>query len=369
MIKIAHIARPISGVGIYISLLTKYIDSEYFVNVLICNTNENIIEPKNQSGEVIKIHHANIFRNIHPIKDFITLLKIIKILKKENPDIIHCHSAKAGILGRIAGLYLKKKTFYTPHAYSYLSQKTKVKRKLFKFIERTISSLPAKTLACSNSEFIRAKKELQVKETKLCVWNNSIEERIDLQETELPECLPKQYICTIGRPSYQKHTELLVRAILQVKKSIKNIHLVILGAGLYSPSLMEIEALIKENQLESNITIIPWTTRLKTLKILKNSLFYVSTSRYEGLPYSLIEALALNKACIVTNVDGNRDLVIDKENGFVVDESELKIAEKIHLLITNKLLRAEMSKKAKRVFLKNYTINKNIAKLQEIYLS
>jgi glycosyltransferase involved in cell wall biosynthesis len=369
MTKIAHIARPIYGVGVYISLLTKHIDNESFSNVLICNTQDNIIEPKDKLGDIIKIHHANIFRKIHPIKDFITLLTIIKILKKENPDIIHCHSAKAGILGRIAGFFLKKKTFYTPHAYSYLSQKTKARRMLFKFIERTISYLPAKTLACSNSEYIRAKKELKINKTKLCLWNNSIEEKISLSKVKLLEGLPQEYICTIGRPSYQKNTELLVRSIIEVKKLIKNIHLVILGTGLNSPSLEKIKNLIKENQLESNITIIPWLERLQTLKILKNSLFYVSTSRYEGLSYSLIEALALNKACIVTNVDGNKDLIIDKENGFVVSENELKIADKIHLLVIDHQLRIEMSEKAKILFIDKYTINKNISKLQEIYLS
>jgi len=167
MTKIVHIARPISGVGVYISLLTKYIDNESFVNVLICNTHENIIEPKDQSEKVIKIHHANIFRKIHPLKDFISLLNIIKILKKENPDVIHCHSAKAGILGRIAGFYLKKKTFYTPHAYSYLSQQSKTKRTLYKFIERLISYFPAKTLACSNSEYKRAEEDLKINKEKI----------------------------------------------------------------------------------------------------------------------------------------------------------------------------------------------------------
>jgi glycosyltransferase involved in cell wall biosynthesis len=369
MTKIVHIARPVSGVGVYISLLTKYIDNVDFINVLICNTKDDIIIPKDKFGNVIKIHHASIFRKIQPIKDFITLLNIINILKKENPDIIHCHSAKAGILGRIAGFYLKKKTFYTPHAYSYLSQQQSTKKKIFKLIERAVSSLPAKTLACSKSEYKRAKFDLKINEKKLCVWNNSIEEKIDFEQIQSVGNLPKEYICTIGRPSYQKHTELLVKSIIETKRTNKNIHLVILGAGLYSPSLEGVKTLIKKNQLEHNITIIPWLKRTQTLTVLKNSLFYISTSRYEGLPYSIIEALALNKPCIVTKVDGNIDLVIDKKNGFVVQENEFIIADKIRLLTVDKLLRAEMSENSKKIFLEKYTINKNISKLQEIYLS
>ena len=369
MIKIAHIARPVSGVGVYISLLTKYIDKEKFINILICNTNEKIIEPEDKLGKKIKIYHANIIRKINPLKDIITLIHIIKILKKENPDIIHCHSAKAGILGRIAGFYLNKKTFYTPHAYSYLSQKTKAKRKLFKFIERIISSLPSKTLTCSNSEYARAETDLKIYKNKLYVWNNSIEEKIELTETDLLLDLPTNFICTIGRPSYQKNTELLIQAILEVKKTIQDIHLVILGAGLYSPSLNEIENLIKEKNLDLNVTIIPWLKRSESLSLLVKSLLYVSTSRYEGLPYSLIEALALSKACVVTNVDGHKDLILNNQNGFVVKQNRIDIANKISFLIKNSKIRDEMSSKGRRLFLENFSIIKNISKLEDIYLS
>lgn len=368
MIKIVHIARPISGVGVYIDLLTKYIDDKKFTNVLICNIEDDLIEPRNKSGKKIKIHHANLFRKINPIKDLYALISIIKIIKNEQPDIIHCHSAKAGILGRIAGFYLKIKTFYTPHAYSYLSQKNKIKRSIYKFIEKTVSSLSAKTLACSTSEYNRTVKELKIDKEKLCIWNNSIEEHIDLTTINIPVDLPEKYICTIGRPSYQKNTELLINSIIDVKIQIKDIHLVILGAGLYSPSLEKINNLIEKHQLKSNVTIIPWLDRLPTLKTLENSLFYVSTSKYEGLPYSLIEALALSKPCIVTNVDGNKDLVSNNENGFVVNEDKLEIAEKIILLLTQDLLRKEMGEKSKGLFLAKHSIIKNISKLEEIYL-
>lgn len=368
MIKIVHIAKPISGVGVYIDLLTKYIDANQFTNILICNTKDDIIEPKNKFGKKIKIHHANLFRKINPIKDLKALISIVKILKKEQPDIIHCHSAKAGILGRIAGFYLQIKTFYTPHAYSYLSQNGKIKRGFYKFIEKTISSLPAITLACSKSEYNRAAKELKIDQKKLRVWNNSIEEQINLTNIKTSVDLPRTYICTIGRPSYQKNTELLINSIVEVKKQIKNVHLVILGAGLYSPSLEKINNLIEKQQLKSNVTIIPWLDRLSTLKILENSLLYVSTSRYEGLPYSLIEALALSKPCVVTNVDGNKDLISNNKNGFVVGENQFEIAEKINLLLTENLLRREMAKKSKDLFFANYSIIKNISKLEEIYL-
>jgi glycosyltransferase involved in cell wall biosynthesis len=369
MIKIVHIGRPVSGVGVYIDLLSKHIDEKKFLNILICNTDENIILPKNKIGDYIKTCHVNLVRELKPLNDFKTLLKIIKIIKIENPDIIHCHSAKAGVIGRLVGFYLKKKTFYTPHAYSYLSSESKLKKNFFIVLERLLSYTNAMTLACSKSEFNRALKDLYINEKKVLIWENSIEDNFKFSNSKILKELPEKFLCSIGRPSFQKNTELLVKAISMSKKEYENIHLVILGAGLYSPSLNKIKQFINDNKLSDNITIIPWLERAQTLEILKNSLFYVSTSRYEGLPYSLIEALALSKPCIVTNVDGNIDLVINNENGFVVNEDQNSISEKISFLYDNNQRISEMASKSRELYLKRFNINNNILKLETIYLS
>lgn len=369
MLKIVHIARPIAGVGVYISLTIKHLNKYKFSNVVICNTKENNIGLYDSLGNKTSIHHADLFRKINPIKDFLTFLQIIKILKIEKPDIIHCHSAKAGILGRLAGAYLNIKTFYTPHAYSYLSQDKSFKKGVFKFIERIMSKLPAITLACSESEFLKGKNELNIKKEKLKFWNNSIEDNINLSRYDLLKNLPKQYFCTIGRPSFQKNTELLIKSIIELKKNQREFHLVILGAGLFSPSLEKVKSLINDNNLNLNVTIIPWINRLEALKVLKKSMFYISTSRYEGLPYSLIEAISLNKACIVTNVGGNTDVITHKENGFVVNNNEKEIAKRIKELMNDEKLRDEMSKKAREIFLNKFCIKKNIYELENIYLS
>ncbi len=180
--------------------------------------------------------------------------------------------------------------------------------------------------------------------------------------------LPKKFICSIGRPSYQKNTELLIKTIIKVKETIKDIHLVILGVGFYSPSLSKIENLIKENGLKKNITLIPWLNRAETMSILKNSLFYVSTSRYEGLPYAVIEALSLAKLCIVTNVDGNKDLIKNGYNGFLVNEKAPKIAEVIVKLYKNNSIIQPIELNARKEYQNKYDISKNIKALENNYL-
>lgn len=368
MTKIVHIARPIAGVGVYVSLLAKHISSD-FENVIICNQKEEIVNLKDNLGNDLKIYHSEIKREINLIKDFKCLVDILKILKEVKPNIIHCHSAKSGILGRLAGLLTNTKTIYTPHAYSYLSTKSSLKKKLYILIEYIFGFTSSITLACSKSEYNRAVKELKIKEDKVRVWNNSIENNIKTQKNKYLELLPKEFICSIGRPSYQKNTELLLEIINSIKKKHKNIHLVILGVGYYSPSLKKIKKLITDLNLQKNITLIPWLDREESLAVLEKSLLYVSTSRYEGLPYSVIEAIALSKPCILSNVDGNKDLVIENYNGFLVNENSQDFVSKILLLLEDEKLSLQMSNNSRTRFEQNFRIENNIKLVEKIYSS
>ncbi|RBW59604.1 glycosyltransferase family 1 protein [Tenacibaculum sp. E3R01] len=369
MIKILHIAKPIGGVGVYIQLLTKHLQAEEFCNVLLCNKDDKITTFKNSLEEKIETFHINLNREIKPLSDIKCLIDIIKKIRKIKPDIIHCHSAKAGILGRLVGTYLKIPTLYTPHAYSYLSTNSKLKKHTYKQIEKAFKFSSAKTLCCSLSEYNRTVNDLNFNKKNVLLWNNSIEDVANVVVNESGYNLPQKYICTIGRPSYQKNTELLINTIVEIKKQRKDIHLVVLGVGFYSPSLVKIKELIKNKNLESNITLVEWIERKKALSILKQADLYISTSRYEGLPYAVIEALALGKPCVVTNVDGNKDLIEDNFNGFKVKKDKNEIVDKVLTLINNEEERERMGVNSRKYFEESFKIEKNIGLLEEIYKS
>ncbi len=367
MIKVVHIAKPIAGVGVSIQLITSTINSEVFDSVVLCNEFDAVVDLVNDKNKQIKRHHVNLVRSIHPLKDIICFLKIIKVLKKEKPNIIHCHSAKAGILGRLAGAYLRIPTLYTPHAYSYLSARSKIKRAFFKSIEKQFKKLPSKTVACSKSEYDRTINDLKFPKEKVLVWSNSIRNIRENIPENFNYTLPEKYICTIGRPSYQKNTELLIEAISLVKETIEEIHLVIVGVGFYAPSLNTIKRLIKEKGLTNTITLIDFIDRNNCLSILKKSKFFVSSSRYEGLSYAGIEALMLSKPCVVTNVDGNKDLINDCLNGFLTNETPKDFADKIKKLYNNESAIKEMSLASFRKFTIEFDIKNNISQLEELY--
>ena len=207
MNKVFHIAIPISGVGVYIKLLTAYIDNDKFKNYLLCNEENKGFEFFDKSNYPITKLHIDLINEINFIRDLKCLFQIIKLLRQIKPNLIHCHSAKAGILGRLAGFFLKIPTLYTPHAFSYLSADNRTKKLIFKKAERAFRFLPSSILACSKSEYNKAIYELKFKKSKVFLWNNSIEKPRELKLSNLKK-LPNKYICSAGRPSFQKNLEM-----------------------------------------------------------------------------------------------------------------------------------------------------------------
>lgn len=368
MYKIAHIARPIAGVGVYIDLLVKNIDDQNYESFLISNRPNQLVHISDKSKKEIALFHVDLIREINLVKDIKCFFQIIKTLKEIKPNIIHCHSAKAGFLGRLAGAYLKIPTVYTPHAFSYLSGKNKLSRSLYKLIEKLFKFLPSKIIACSKSEYNRAINDLNYNKNKLHIWNNSIEDISGLTAPVIQHSLPQKYICSIGRPSYQKNIQMMLEMMLFAKKEVKNIHLVLLGVGIQSNILDELIRFIKKNDLSNNITMIPWIERTEAMNILEKCEIYVSSSRYEGLPYSIIEALSLSKPSVVTKVDGNMDLIENGYNGYLVELGDAqKMAKRISSIFNKKELLDKMSINSRKVFLDKYNIKRNIASLEEIY--
>ena len=178
----------------------------------------------------------------------------------------------------------------------------------------------------------------------------------------------KTYICTVGRPSFQKNLEMLIRAFEIVVQNNNRVHLFIIGAGEYSPRKDKIINMVNNKKLNTRITILPWISRKKVQTYIKNAKLYVSSSRYEGMPYSVIESMALSRPSVLTNTDGNRDLVIDKKSGFLVEVGDdLEMANKIITLLNDNKLRNSFALQAKKLFIKNHLLSDYLQKLTVHY--
>ena len=160
----------------------------------------------------------------------------------------------------------------------------------------------------------------------------------------------------------------MIRVLFEVRKTTP-IDLVIIGVGHHFDRLNSVKELITELNLNDCVTLLEWSEQKKVWHIIDQSQLYLSTSRYEGLPYSVIEALSLSKPCVVSDCDGNRDLIENEYNGFVIQNENIEeYANKINLLLNDSKLLQRFSENATNCFNKNYDLNKNIPILEQIYI-
>ncbi|WP_298314726.1 glycosyltransferase [uncultured Aquimarina sp.] len=368
-IKVGHVLNSIGGVDVSLRLILENIDDELFDNFVIHGNQDTSKVYLNKKGIPIKEYKLPILRDISIINDIRSIIKTTRIFKIEKPNIVHAHSAKGGLIARIASLFYPVKVLHTPQAYSYLSTSNNIKRWFILTIERFLKKINSILVASSESELERGIKEVGYKKVNTELYNNSILPIKDSgKEIKYPIHWPEDYICTVGRPSYQKNIEMMVEVIREIKKEIPSIHLVLMGVGEYYPNLDKVEKLIVDYNLTTNISLVKWIERTEIFKIISISKLYISTARYEGLPYSIIESLALSKACVVTDCDGNRDLVIDGVNGYVIKNNDIQdMSKKIISLYKNEKLRKKMEESSYELFKKNYDLNDNIFIIESLY--
>lgn len=313
-----------SGVFSFLVDLINGIEKKFDIVVAYGVREETLSNFKDYFGKNIKfIQVENFTRSINPKKDFKVLKEIRKIVKEEKPDIVHLHSSKAGILGRLAVNGNKIKMFYNPHGFSFLKKDdSKFKRGIYWTIEKITACINRKCIiiGCSKGEFLEAKK---LNKRAICI-NNGIDIKKLAMETDGIKPREIDYenlkICTIGRIGYQKNPEMFNK----IAEKFPDIQFTWIGEGK-----------LKDKLISTNVKITGWKERRDVLQILNNSDIFVLTSLWEGLPLSLLEAMYMKKICIVSNCIGNRDVIEDGKNGYV-SENFGEFIDKIKKVIEDK---------------------------------
>lgn len=364
--KILHLGNLKSGIDTYVRNTVAKADNR-FEYVIVSGADDDS-KPYMRNGDALKNYKISMYRALNPFKDLKAVMQAVKIIKKEKPDAVHCHSAKGGMIGRLACLITGTKVFYTPHAFSFLSAESKKKRAIFLALER-MARLNSTMIACSETERELGIKEVGYKDEKAKVWCNSIPTISD-SDVKTPDGLDpnEKFVISIGRPSYQKNPLLMVETMRKVHEKHPEVKFYLVGVGFYSPMLEEMKALAHEYGLDDVIRMLPWLSHEETLGYLRQSLFYLTTSLYEGLPIAVLEAMAMGKAIVATDVIGNKDCVRDGENGFLLANDADAFAEKTCELLENEELRVRLGNGSKALFEKEFLIDNRIKALEDIYL-
>ncbi|AVK50114.1 glycosyl transferase [Clostridium sp. MF28] len=305
--KILYIVEAMGGgVFTYIVDLANELVNEYDMYIAYAVRPQTPSDYKDNFDKRIHlIEVKNFGRVINPVKDIKALREVKAIVKKVNPDIIHLHSSKAGVIGRLAFNGKKNPLFYTPHGYSFLMQNYKfAKRMMFKIIEAVCAKRKCTTISCSEGEH-----QETLKLTKRATYVNNAVNLNDLQKMiDQVEVKEHPYtVFTLGRICHQKNPALFNK----VAEAMPDVKFLWIGEGE-----------LREELKAPNIEVTGWTERGEALRMSMNADAFILTSLWEGLPMSLLESMYMKKPCVINNVIGNNDVIHNGDNGYVSDSVE-----------------------------------------------
>ncbi len=371
-IKVAVIITKLELGGaqkVAISICEK-LDKTKFETVLICGCGGILDEETKNKIRVIFV--KDLVREINPIKDLKALFSIYKILKQEKPIIVHTHSSKAGIIGRLAAkLYGIKNIIHTIHGFSFNDTQSFFKKNLFIFLEKVGAKISKYLIPVSTENITKGlnnhigKKEqyhyirlgVDIDNFKNFNNNPSLKKELNIDEKDI-------LVTTIGPFKPQKNLPDFIKIAKNISEKNKQFKFVIVGDGTLRP---QFEKLIKEYNISNNIFLLGW--RRDISNILNSSDIFVMTSLWEGLPISTIEAMCCGLSPIVNDVDGQREIVKDKFNGFLIKPYDIKSCEEKIILLTNdNKLKKEMSLNAKNSIDYTFSIDYMIKQHEQLYL-
>jgi glycosyltransferase involved in cell wall biosynthesis len=354
--KIIHVTESFAG-GVHDFLVDLTNGMSEFNHFIIHGIRENT--PKDFKKDFPKgtefLYWKNASREINPKKDLFALKELIDILKSvDNIDIIHLHSSKAGFLGRAAAriLGLQNKVIYTSHGVSFLRKDvSSIKKKQFELFEKLASKFGGQVIACSNSEAQEFRKV-------------GIKARYIFNGVDIDKCQAKQLnkkedkfiIGTVGRITYPKNP-MMFNEIANQFLEYKDIKFVWIGDGE-----------LRDELTSENIEITGWLNKDDLFKKLAEIDLYISTSLWEGLPLSVLQAMCFRKPLLLSNCVGNVDLVIEGKNGFIFNDKE-EAVNKIEKLFNNYELLKTLGEGSFKILKDNFTLEKTVKEYKNLYLS
>lgn len=294
-------------------------------------------------------------------KNFNAYRELKKVILTHDYSLIHCHTPVGGVLTRLAARgRLGVKVIYTAHGFHFFNGAPWKNWILFYPIEKWLSRF-TDCLITINKEDYQLAKGLHTKRTVLVDGVG-----IDLQKfTPLPldeksqlryryEFSEDEFILIfVAELNENKHQDFLIQVMKTLIKKYKNMKLLLVGDG---SSAQEYKGLVEQNGLLSHVLFLGY--RKDIANLLAVSDVAVSSSRREGLPVNLLEAMAVGLPLVATNCRGNRDLIEDGVNGYLVEaEDRANFAMRLEELYHSESLRKTFAKNSLQM-IQQYSLEK-----------
>ena len=307
----------------------------------------------------IPVHYVLELRNsINPINDLIAIIKIFFLVIKISPDIIHCHSAKAGVVGRIVSLFTSVRCIYTVHGWGWRGV-SGTREKIIKFAENLLGKIGGvRYIYVAGAVQSEAVQILNIPVDKGCVVFNGVSDVIIETKTVESNGLT---LFMAARVCDAKDHITLLEAFRRVDTRFR---LVLCGAGTDSVSF---KAMAKEivGDSYSRVKFIGNTSCVE--KYFVDADIYLLISHFEALPLSIIEAMAYGLPTIATRVGGVGELVDDGMNGYLVEKGDVDgLVQRIHDMV-DESQRLKLGSNARKVYCEKFTIKKMLDSVENCY--
>ena len=292
------ITQPVvGGAQKYVFDLAKNLKNKYQVTVA-CGGSAGGHLFKALAGEGINtVHIRSLAREVRVLGDLKTFFELIKIFRKERPDIIHLNSSKVGFLGALAAFFYKlttnnhePKTIFTAHGWIFKEDMPGWKRRLAVFLERKAALFKDRIICVSRDDFNQALKRKIAPPRKLYVIHNAVGETKFLSRknarAEVGRMIGREIsddvfiITNLGRLYANKGLNYLIEAVQETRDKIPNAILIIFGDG---PERENLKSQISNLKLADSVFLAGDVPEVAKYLVAFDALALSSTK--EGFPY------------------------------------------------------------------------------------
>lgn len=358
----------VGGPAVIVADLMRGLDSSKFEQKLItgyCADNEaDYLETVATDVKATRI--GGLGRSISPMADARAFLKLIALIRRENPDVIHTHTAKAGVLGRLAAILagseaLKVHTFHGHLLHGYFAG---WKIKLVVAIEKFLATRTDVLIAVGNQVKEDLLKAGIGERDQYRVFFPGLPTPSDFNRDEVRKDLgldlEETYCTFVGRLTQIKRPDRLLDVVAACQARGLNLHFLVAGEGeLFESS----KARALDEKLP--VTFLGWRSDINQLFAASD--IAILTSDNEGIPLTLIQAAFAGIPIVAPRVGSISDIVIDGETGFLTSTQAGAMASALSALVTDQDLRDDLGSVGRAHAEKYFSLDKSLADHASLY--
>ncbi len=322
--------------------------------------------------EGFKVYNLPFSRNPLDISNLKAVLMLYRIMKENNYIMLHTHTPVASFIGRIIGRIVGvPHIVYTAHGFHFHELGNPFKNFVYFRLEKFAGRFTDVSITINKDDYkVAIEKNIFPNGRVVYVKGVGVDtqkfspEKVSLEglEPSLSNSSETTFI-SVGRLDREKHFAHLLEAFSLVKQKRSDFKFLIVGDGTEGVYLKKLSA---ELNLQNQVEFMGYVKGVE--KFLKISRAFVFASSREGLPVSLMEAMAMEKPVVAYDIRGVRDLVEDGVNGFLVPFGDTEaLAEKIVYLMDNPNIGKEMGKKGREKIEKEFSLEVVLSQLERLY--